>query len=116
MGKPSRPGQPVDSRGQLLQNRASLERANASIANTQRLADESEQMGTETLGQLHEQRETIVRLIDTTDGIDANLSRANKILNQMTVRIMAHKCIMICIVLGLCGILGLEVYFRFFHH
>jgi len=102
----------VDTRSQLLQNRSTQDRTTERMRNTQRLAHESEAIGEQVVLDLHDQRQTIVRSANKITGVDANLSRSNRILNGMTRRIMTNKIIMISIIAMLFGILGITIYLK----
>eukprot|EP00045_Choanoeca_perplexa_P003404 m.30972 g.30972 ORF g.30972 m.30972 type:complete len:210 (+) comp12022_c1_seq2:137-766(+) len=105
--------QAPSSRDQALSNRQVQNQTSDRIANTQRLAAESEMIGEQVMVDLHDQRETIVRSGQKLRGVDTNLSRANKVLNGMTRRIMTNKIIMMVTIFCLMGILGVVIYLKF---
>eukprot|EP00730_Choanoeca_flexa_P000532 TRINITY_DN10235_c0_g3_i1.p1 TRINITY_DN10235_c0_g3~~TRINITY_DN10235_c0_g3_i1.p1 ORF type:complete len:210 (+),score=60.00 TRINITY_DN10235_c0_g3_i1:121-750(+) len=107
-----RPG--ASTRDRALGNRQTLNQTSDRIANTQRLAAESEMIGEQVMVDLHDQRETIVRSGQRLRGVDSNLSRANKVLNGMTRRIMTNKIIMMATIFLLICILGAVIYLKFF--
>ncbi|EDQ85137.1 uncharacterized protein MONBRDRAFT_38961 [Monosiga brevicollis MX1] len=108
-------GRPAYStRDKALGNRQMLDESSARIANTQRLAAESEEIGHQVMVDLNDQRETIIRSGQKVSAVDANLGKANQLLNGMTRRIMTHKIVMMSTILLLIGILGGVVYLKFF--
>eukprot|EP00056_Hartaetosiga_gracilis_P003411 m.63512 g.63512 ORF g.63512 m.63512 type:complete len:215 (+) comp11443_c0_seq4:90-734(+) len=92
-------------RDQMNANQKTLSKTSASIANTKRLAYEAQTIGEGTMEDLEDQRETIIRIGGKVQGIDANMSKSNRILNSMTRRIMSHKMIMIATIFLLICIL-----------
>eukprot|EP00055_Hartaetosiga_balthica_P006778 m.22087 g.22087 ORF g.22087 m.22087 type:complete len:216 (-) comp5421_c0_seq1:1036-1683(-) len=102
---PSPQNQSMGVRDQMHSNQKTLNKTSSRIANTKRMAYEAQGIGEGVMEDLHGQRETIVRIGGKVQNIDANMSRANKILNSMTRRIMSHKMIMIATIFLLICIL-----------
>jgi vesicle transport through interaction with t-SNAREs protein 1 len=103
----------ADPRQIVLEGRTILERTSDSIARSHAVAIETEQIGTEVVGELGQQRETLqrtkTRLVDT----DVEISRSRKILRSMYLNVIYNKLILIgIIILELC-ILGVVVYMKF---
>ncbi|XP_065832760.1 vesicle transport through interaction with t-SNAREs homolog 1B-like [Oscarella lobularis] len=101
-------------RNTLIQGTGSLNRASESIARSKAVATESEQVGTETLGELYGQREQLLRATDTVAETDAEVSKAKTILISMGKRVITDKLIMMIIILLELGIIGGLVYWKFF--
>lgn len=97
-------------RGRLLDSQTTLDRTSARITNTQRIADETEQIGSGVLTELGSQRDTIVRVAHKVQGVDANLSKSKRILNGMSRRVMTNQVTMIIIIFVLCAILGIVIW------
>ncbi|CAK9807187.1 Vesicle transport through interaction with t-SNAREs homolog 1B [Anthophora plagiata] len=99
----------------LSKGNAILDRSSQSIARSQAVAVESEQIGTEVLSELGEQRERLLRgnrrLIQT----DEELNKTRKILNVMRSKILVQRCMLILIIFLEVAILGIVIYFKFFH-
>jgi vesicle transport through interaction with t-SNAREs protein 1 len=90
-----------------------LDRTSARITNTQRIADETEQIGSGVLTELGSQRDTIVRVAHKVQGVDANLSKSKRILNGMSRRVMTNQVTMIIIIFVLCAILGIVIWSKY---
>eukprot|EP00118_Oscarella_pearsei_P025329 m.307999 g.307999 ORF g.307999 m.307999 type:complete len:222 (+) comp43222_c0_seq1:34-699(+) len=101
-------------RSTLLKGSSSLNRTSESIARSKRTAAESEQIGTETLGDLVGQKEQLLRATDTVHETDAEVSKAKTILISMGKRVITDKLIMMIIILLQLGIIGGLVYWKFF--
>uniref|UniRef100_A0A8C3A9M3 Vesicle transport through interaction with t-SNAREs 1B n=1 Tax=Cyclopterus lumpus TaxID=8103 RepID=A0A8C3A9M3_CYCLU len=101
-------------RALLLHGTDSLNNATQSIERSQRIAAETDQIGTDIIEELGEQREqldrTRNRLVDTGD----NLSRSRKILRAMSRRLVTNKLLLAVIILMELAILGAVVYLKFF--
>jgi vesicle transport through interaction with t-SNAREs 1 len=102
-----------NQRGVLLDSQTTLDRTSARITNTQRIADETEQIGAGVMTELGAQRDTIVRVAHKTQGIDANLSKSKRILNGMSRRVMTNQLTMVIIIIVLFAILAIVVYIKF---
>lgn len=104
----------ASQRARLVQGTQSLNRATESIARSHQVAAETDEIGTEILGELGRQREVLVRTKDRLGDTDAHLGKSRKILKTMAMRVMTNKMILIVIVLLELGILGGVVYWKFF--
>ncbi|ESO99579.1 hypothetical protein LOTGIDRAFT_141904 [Lottia gigantea] len=104
----------ASQRSKLLQGHQSLQRTSDSIARSQQISEETDQIGVEIIGELGEQRETLVRTRDRLHETDGNLVRSRKILKGMARRVMTNKMILIVIILVELGIVGGLVYWKFF--
>ncbi|EGD73709.1 hypothetical protein PTSG_05416 [Salpingoeca rosetta] len=85
----------VTTRDQILANRQTMNATSDRLVQIERLGESSRQTGEQIMTDLSDQRDTIVRIGGRVQGTDANLSKANRILNSMTRRIMTHKMIMV---------------------
>ncbi|KAM9355047.1 LOW QUALITY PROTEIN: vesicle transport through interaction with t-SNAREs homolog 1B [Pholidichthys leucotaenia] len=101
-------------RALLLQGTESLNNATQSIERSQRIAAETEHIGTDIIEELGEQREQLDRarnrLVDTGE----NLSKSRKILRAMSRRLVTNKLLLAVIILMELAILGAVVYLKFF--
>lgn len=101
-------------RALLIQGTDSLNNATKSIERSQRIAAETDQIGTDIIEELGEQREqldcTRNRLIHTGE----NLSRSRKILRAMSRRLVTNKLLLSVIIIMELAILGAVVYLKFF--
>lgn len=104
----------AEIRKQVKQGSAVLERTSASIARSTTIAIETEQVGTEVLGELGTQRETLTRTRDRLINTDAELSRSKRIIRSMSHHVLYNKILLIIIILLEMGILGGIIYWKFF--
>ncbi|KAH3850852.1 vesicle transport through interaction with t-SNAREs homolog 1B-like isoform X1 [Dreissena polymorpha] len=103
----------ASQRNRLIQGTQSLNRTSESIARSQQIAAETDQVGVEIIDELGRQREVLTRTKGRLQDTDAELGKSRKILKTMAMRIMTNKMILIVIILLELGILGLIVYLRF---
>ncbi|XP_051866257.1 vesicle transport through interaction with t-SNAREs homolog 1B isoform X1 [Pristis pectinata] len=104
----------ASQRALLLQGTDSLNRASQSIDRSHRIAAETDQIGSEIIEELGEQREQLERSKDRLINTGENLSRSRKILRAMSRRIMTNKLLLGIIILLEVAILGAVVYLKFF--
>ncbi|XP_069773186.1 vesicle transport through interaction with t-SNAREs homolog 1B [Narcine bancroftii] len=105
----------ASQRALLLQGTDSLNRTSKSIDRSCRIAAETDQIGSEIIEELGEQREQLERSKDRLINTGENLSRSRKILRSMSRRIVTNKLLLGIIILVEVAILGTVVYFKFFH-
>ncbi|XP_014234752.1 vesicle transport through interaction with t-SNAREs homolog 1B [Trichogramma pretiosum] len=98
----------------LMESRAAVERGNQSVAKSQAIAIETEQIGTEVISELGEQRETLMRAKNRLINTDQELAKSRKIINTMKRRVLTNKFVLILIIIFEVVILGLTVYIKFF--
>lgn len=101
-------------RALLLQGTESLNNASQSIERSQRIAAETENIGTDIIEELGEQREQLDRARNRLVNTGENLSRSRKILRAMSRRIVTNKLLLGVIILMELAILGAVVYLKFF--
>ncbi|KAM9777749.1 vesicle transport through interaction with t-SNAREs homolog 1B [Neosynchiropus ocellatus] len=101
-------------RALLLQGTDSLNSASESIARSQRIAVETEQIGTDIIEELGGQREQLDRARNRLVNTGENLSRSRKILRAMSRRLMTNKLLLAIIIIMELAILGAVVYLKFF--
>ncbi|TKS87110.1 Vesicle transport through interaction with t-SNAREs -like protein 1B [Collichthys lucidus] len=101
-------------RALLLQGTESLNNASQSIERSQRIANETEQIGTDIIEELGEQREQLDRTRNRLVNTGENLSRSRKILRAMARRVVTNKLLLGVIILMELAILGAVVYLKFF--
>lgn len=101
-------------RALLLQGHESLNNATQSIERSQRIAVETEQIGTDIIEELGEQREQLDRARDRLVNTGENLTRSRKILRTMARRLVTNKLLLGIIILMELAILGGVVYLKFF--
>ncbi|XP_028994706.1 vesicle transport through interaction with t-SNAREs homolog 1B [Betta splendens] len=101
-------------RALLLQGTESLNNASQSIERSQRIAAETEHIGTDIISELGEQREQLDRTRNRLVNTGENLSRSRKILRAMSRRLMTNKLLLAVIILMELAILGAVIYLKFF--
>ncbi|XP_050809578.1 vesicle transport through interaction with t-SNAREs homolog 1B isoform X1 [Gopherus flavomarginatus] len=101
-------------RGLLLQGTESLNRATQSIDRSHRIAAETDQIGTEIIEELGDQREQLERTKSRLVNTSENLSKTRKILRSMSKRVMTNKLLLSVIIILELAILGGVVYYKFF--
>ncbi|KAL4630385.1 hypothetical protein GN956_G16160 [Arapaima gigas] len=106
--------QAQSQRALLLEGTESLHRATQSIERSQRIAVETEHIGTDIIEELGEQREQLDRTRDRLVHTGENLSRSRRILRSMSRRIVTNKLLLSVIILMELAILGAVVYLKFF--
>lgn len=89
----------AEHRRVLLGGNAVLERSAQSVARSQAVAAENEQIGTEVISELGEQRERLLRAKRRLSQTDEELNRTRKILNAMRVKVLTNKAVLILIIL-----------------
>ncbi|KAI7805853.1 vesicle transport through interaction with t-SNAREs homolog 1B [Triplophysa rosa] len=101
-------------RGLLIQGTESLNNATKSIERSQRIAAETDQIGTDIIEELGEQREQLDRTRNRLIHTGENLSRSRKILRAMSRRLVTNKLLLAVIIIMELAILGAVVYLKFF--
>ncbi|KAM9707299.1 vesicle transport through interaction with t-SNAREs homolog 1B isoform 1-T3 [Menidia menidia] len=101
-------------RALLLQGTESLNSATQSIERSQRIAAETEHIGSDIIEELGEQREQLDRTRNRLVNTGENLSRSRKILRAMSRRLVTNKLLLAVIIIMELAILGAVVYLKFF--
>mgnify|MGYP001467954220 CR=1 FL=1 len=103
-------------RALLLQGTESLNRATQSIERSHRIATETDQIGTEIIEELGEQRDQLERTKSRLVNTNENLSKSRKILRSMSRKVITNKLLLSVIILLELAILVGLVYYKFFRH
>uniref|UniRef100_A0A8C8R8V7 Vesicle transport through interaction with t-SNAREs 1B n=1 Tax=Pelusios castaneus TaxID=367368 RepID=A0A8C8R8V7_9SAUR len=98
----------------LLQGTECLNQATQSIDRSHRIAAETDQIGTEIIEELGDQREQLERTKSRLVNTNENLSKSRKILRSMSRRFMTNKLLLSVIIILELAILGGVVYYKFF--
>uniref|UniRef100_A0A8C1TAD9 Vesicle transport through interaction with t-SNAREs 1B n=1 Tax=Cyprinus carpio TaxID=7962 RepID=A0A8C1TAD9_CYPCA len=101
-------------RALLIQGTESLNNASKSIERSQRIAVETDQIGTDIIEELGEQRDQLDRTRDRLIHTGENLSRSRKILRAMSRRLVTNKLLLSVIIIMELAILAGVVYLKFF--
>ena len=100
-----------DQKRRLLDNSERLERTGNHLKDSYRVVLETEQIGTQVLQDLSDQRETIQRARGRLRETDAELGRSSRLLNSMMMRALREKIVLISVAIALFLVLFLSVYF-----
>lgn len=93
---------------------ASLERTSESLARAEAVAIETEEMGTQVLGELGVQRETLERARDRLGDTSEEVNRSKKVLIKIRSNFLCNKLLLIIIIVLEIAILGGLCYWKFF--
>lgn len=104
-------GASEDQKRRLLDNSERLERTGNRIQEGYRIAIETEEIGTQVLQNLSQQRETIQRSRNRLRETNADLGRSSRIMNSMIMRSIRDKFVLY--IIGVVFIVGvtLTIYF-----
>lgn len=97
----------------VAEGRQILERTTASLARSNQVAIETENTGTEILGELDSQREALLRAGERLENANDDLSSSNKIMRTMLRNAFYNKLILILIIFLEIFILAGMVYIKF---
>lgn len=101
------------NRRTVLEGRQVLERTSASLARSNQIAIETENIGTEVVNELGEQREALLRSKRRLDNANDNLTQSRAILNAMKRNVFYNKLTLLLIifleVFILCGLLFMKL-------
>jgi len=100
------------NRQTVLEGRSILERTSASLARSNQIAIETEDIGTEVISELGEQRESLLRSQRRLENANDGLKRSNAILRAIQRNFFYNKLILIFIIILefviLCGLLFIK--------
>ncbi|XP_036324251.1 vesicle transport through interaction with t-SNAREs homolog 1A [Rhagoletis pomonella] len=87
-----------------------LERSSASIQRSNQVAIETEQIGTEVLTELNEQRESLLRSSRRLQDADADIVQSRNIIRKLRRELLYNKLVLVLIIiLEICVLAGLIV-------
>uniref|UniRef100_A0A034WBX2 Vesicle transport through interaction with t-SNAREs-like protein 1B n=1 Tax=Bactrocera dorsalis TaxID=27457 RepID=A0A034WBX2_BACDO len=87
-----------------------LERSSASIQRSNQVAIETEQIGTEVLSELNEQRESLLRSTRRLQDADADIVQSGSVIRKLRREVLYNKLILVVIIiLEMCILAGLIV-------
>ena len=75
---------------------------------------ETEQVGTEVLGELGTQRDTLIRTRDRLIDTEGELTRSKRIIRTLSHNVLYNKILLVIIILLECAILAAVIYWKFF--
>jgi len=103
---------PLDTRGKLLVQNQRVDTTSDRLIRTQRTAEQSEQIGREVLGVLHDDREVLNRADKKVKNVNANMKEARGVMWKITMKMVTNKIILIFIILLLLASIGVVVYLK----
>ncbi|XP_020812974.1 vesicle transport through interaction with t-SNAREs homolog 1B [Drosophila serrata] len=92
-----------------------LQRTTESIQRSNQIAIETENMGVEVLGELGEQRESLLRTTRRLEDADQDLSKSRAIIRKLSREVLYNKIILILIIILEVGILIGLLVLKFAH-
>eukprot|EP01111_Echinosteliopsis_oligospora_P014433 TRINITY_DN5435_c0_g1_i1.p1 TRINITY_DN5435_c0_g1~~TRINITY_DN5435_c0_g1_i1.p1 ORF type:complete len:250 (+),score=47.81 TRINITY_DN5435_c0_g1_i1:83-751(+) len=101
-----------DQRAAILAGNAKLDVTSERLANAHRLGVESENIGASVLGELHGQRQQIIRATNKLDEVDDSMKSGRTILRGMARRVVTNKLILMIIIILLLIAIGLIIYLK----
>merc|ERR1711991_888898 len=103
----------MEQRQRILDGKRRLEETSNRLTNAQRMALESEQIGVETLGELHAQRAVIERADRNLYIADENTSRGASYVRSMNRRLVTTRIIVCIIIFVIIATIAIILYFKF---
>ena len=104
---------PAEESTATYRNADSLERGSNALADAQRTAAATADIGTSILTQLGNQREQLLSARSSMQGANQQLADARKNITTMFRRATTKKCIIYGIIIGLCGTIILVLISKF---
>lgn len=104
----------ASQRSRLLARNQAMSRTSESIARSQRVAAETDDIGHNIIGELGSQREQLTRTRDRLIETDEELSKSRRILKGIGRRVITSKVFLIFVIVLEVIILGGIVYWKFF--
>ncbi|KRK02792.1 vesicle transport through interaction with t-SNAREs homolog 1A [Drosophila yakuba] len=92
-----------------------LQRTTDSIQRSNQIAIETESMGAEVLGELGEQRESLLRTTRRLEDADQDLSKSRIIIRKLSREVLYNKIILILVIILEVGILVGLLVLKFAH-
>lgn len=100
----------------LQQGIESLEQTSRSLQRAEIVARETEEIGTNIVDELGNQRESLLRTRETLDTNVENLKRSHRLIRTINTTLITNKCLLIVIILMEIAILLSIIAFRFILH
>ncbi|MCD7456976.1 Vesicle transport v-SNARE 12 [Datura stramonium] len=106
----------ANQRERLAMSTERLDQSSDRIRESRRTALETEELGVSILGDLHQQRETLLHSHKKLHGVDDAIDKSKKILTSMSRRISRNKWIVGSVIGALILAIIIILYFKLFHH
>lgn len=101
-----------EQRARLMVSTGRLNQTTDRVRDSRRTMLETEELGVSILQDLHGQRQALLGAHNTLHGVDDNIGRSKKIMNNMSRRMSKNKYIISAIVVVLLIAIGLILYFK----
>ena len=101
------------ARSRMAEGLASLERGAQSVQRSERVAAETDEVGIQIIGDLDDQRDTLLRTRDKLHETDADLSRSRRILNTMAMKVATNKVLLVVVIFLELAVIAGIVYLKF---
>eukprot|EP00695_Tsukubamonas_globosa_P002665 TRINITY_DN3854_c0_g1_i1.p1 TRINITY_DN3854_c0_g1~~TRINITY_DN3854_c0_g1_i1.p1 ORF type:complete len:162 (+),score=58.15 TRINITY_DN3854_c0_g1_i1:58-486(+) len=98
----------------MRQNTETIAKTGEHVKQSRRIAAEIEETGAGILVNLDDQRSKLKGIREKVDETDSSISRARRLLTNMTYRAYQNKAFMYCIIVVLVVLIILIIYFKFF--
>lgn len=105
----------ASQRARLEESTARMDKSTAQLEETRRTIMETEEVGVNIMGNLHSQRETLLRAHEKVKETNRLAGRARRVLNSIKRRACTNQLILWFIMILLVGLIGLVIYFGFIH-
>ena len=99
------------TRARILENNNTLNDTDDLLADSQRIAAETREIGTAALNSIEDQTDMLIEAKESVDQTHLETKRAGALLNTMSRRVLTNKIFLVCVVLLLLGINILLIYF-----
>ncbi|KAF6022212.1 VTI1B [Bugula neritina] len=100
-------------RAKMMQGTRALQRASDSVHRSRQIAEETDEIGTNIVGELGRQGEALERTRDRLHETQSALDKSKSILRGMAFRVVTNKIIMVLIILVELAILAGVIYIKF---
>lgn len=98
-------------RNRLISSSRALERTNDSLARSQQLMEETEQIGIEVASDVKSQGEQLRSTRDRLQDANQQLSLSSRIIGRMSRRQITNRIILILVILIMLAVIGVILYF-----
>ncbi|XP_071927914.1 vesicle transport v-SNARE 12-like isoform X2 [Coffea arabica] len=105
----------ANQRERVMMTTERLNQSSDRIRESRRAALETEDLGVSILGDLHQQRETLLHSNTKLHGVDDAIDKSKKVLTSMSRRITRNKWILGSIIAALVLAILVILYFKLFH-
>mmetsp|Transcript_20025 Transcript_20025/g.50810 ORF Transcript_20025/g.50810 Transcript_20025/m.50810 type:complete len:287 (-) Transcript_20025:535-1395(-) len=95
---------------QLMQRgKRDWEDTEATLARAERLVEDTEQIGVQTAGAIHDQTKQLNKIVDDLNDIEFNVKKASKVITDITRGMLTDKCIGFLLFMAIAGVIVIIV-------